>query len=181
MILKKFPKIKIIHPDWLFKCISNWERISEDDYLIHPENNNSNFITSSSTQVIETSTPNHVDEFDSDITLGFDWIETNDKDITTFLNNNDPNNENKKEIEIDMEMEMDKENVNINKNEINPIKVFAGQLPSLLSKKRSRVSHNDDHDNNDLDIDESKRVKNIKTWTSVTEDIITRDSEHCMA
>ncbi|ODV94162.1 hypothetical protein PACTADRAFT_44864 [Pachysolen tannophilus NRRL Y-2460] len=31
------PEVKVVHPDWLFKCIALWEQVPEDDYLVEDE------------------------------------------------------------------------------------------------------------------------------------------------
>ncbi|KAK6205636.1 uncharacterized protein RJT21DRAFT_118154 [Scheffersomyces amazonensis] len=31
---KILPNVKIVNPDWLFDCLSSWEKVNEDDYLI---------------------------------------------------------------------------------------------------------------------------------------------------
>lgn len=40
MAKKMLPDAKIVNPDWLFSCLSTWEKVNEKDYLIYAENEN---------------------------------------------------------------------------------------------------------------------------------------------
>ncbi|ODV63149.1 protein serine/threonine phosphatase ASCRUDRAFT_31434 [Ascoidea rubescens DSM 1968] len=90
-------KVKIVHPDWLFKCVKNWERCDEKEFefLANDENE------------IKTSYP--VKQADRDLVLDSiseSWNGDIDKEIEDFINDSssdedDEDGEDEEEAELE--------------------------------------------------------------------------------